>query len=322
MKTWEMGCTPVIVLTLAALTGCGSQPPAPTASVTDTTTTESRPDPVTNKDDIKRNETANSSPGDQKTQNEGAATTSQASDPTLTAERYMELGLPDPKNTWTSANMARAARILAEVADRDLAQLPRIGSAKSGSVFARMTNDQNLEQLQNQSIPLVIRTGYALQFLHAGTTVSNLYQASAAKGKGGKDESTEMLAFTLKTATALTRLTDEVSGTLDKSDPTYAVRMASFNKMKAGFGTILEGIVSEASDPQKLTPETRLRVLKVLDQTLPMLVKSLPPKTRTAIQERLQKLKNRPEYQEHQQVLEPLVEKVNQAIEEATKNDR
>ena len=217
--------------------------------------------------------------------------------------------------------MSRAAKVLTEVANRDPRELPRYESSKSGKVFARITSDENLDSIRKKSFPVSVRTGLALQYLHAVTSIGKLYGTAAIEQQAGSDETTEILGLTLRIAVVLKELSDEVLPTLDKSDPTYSVRAKGLKQMTAGLGPVLQGLMNQALANKKWKPETRSRMLKYLDKTLPELVKVLPPKVREELRAKLKTLSERPEFAEHQQDFQPLLEKISQTLEESTPNE-
>jgi hypothetical protein len=242
-------------------------------------------------------------------------------DRSLTTDEYVKLGLPKCDRAWSSADMSRAATVLTKIAKRDPRELPRYESTKSGKVFARITSDENLDSIRKKSWPVSVRTGFALQYLHAAASIGKLYGAAAIEQKAASEETTEILGLTLRIAVVLKDLSDEVLPTLDQNDPTYAVRVKGLKQMTAGLGPVLQGLMTQALTTKKLKPETRTRMLEYLDKTLPTLVKVLPTKAREDVRVKLKTLSERPEFAEHQQDFQPLLEKISQSLEESTPNE-
>jgi hypothetical protein len=249
------------------------------------------------------------------------ALTEDLEDRSLTTDQYVKLGLPKCDRPWSSADMSRAAKALAEIAKRDPRELPRFKSDNSGKVFARITSDENLDSIRKKSWPVSVRTGFALQYLHAAASIGKLYGAAAIDQKAASDETTEILGLTLRIAVVLKDLSDEVLPTLDQKDPTYAVRVKGLKQLTAGLGPVLQGLMTQALATKKLKPETQTRLLEYLDKTLPSLVKVLPTKAREDVRAKLKTLSERPEFAEHQQDFEPLLEKISQSLEESPPNE-
>jgi hypothetical protein len=242
-------------------------------------------------------------------------------DRSLTTDQYVKHGLPKCDRPWSSMDMSRAANALTEIAKRDPRELPRYESPKSGKVFARITSDENLDSFKKKSLPVSVRTGFALQFLQATVSIGKLYGAAALEEKAGTEETTEILGQTLRIAAVLKGLSDEVLPTLDQNDPTYATRVKGLKQMTGGLGPVLQGLLTQALANKKLTPETRTRMLRYMDKTLPDLVKVLPVKVREDLLAKLKTLSERPEFAEHQQDFQPLLEKISQTLEESTPNE-
>ncbi len=242
-------------------------------------------------------------------------------DRSLTTDQYVKLGLPKCDRPWSSADMSRAAKVLADISKRDPRELPRYGSGKSGKVFARITSDENLDSIRKKSWPVSVRTGFALQYLHAAASIGKLYGAAAIEQKSASDETTEILGLTLRIAVALKDLSDEVLPTLDQNDPTYSVRVKGLKQMTAGLGPVLQGLMTQALASKKLKPETQSRMLEYLDKTLPSLVKVLPAKAREDVRVKLKTLSERPEFAEHQLEFQALLEKISPPLEESTPNE-
>lgn len=242
-------------------------------------------------------------------------------DRSLTTSQYIKLGLPKCDRPWSSSDMSRAAKVLTEIANRDARELPRHQSPKSGQVFARITADDNLDGLRKKSFPVTIRTGFALQFLHAAASIGKLYGTLAVEEGAASEETTELIGLTLRIATVLKGLSDEVLPTLDKNDPTSAARLKGLTQLTTALGPVLQGALNQALASKKLKPETRTRMLKYMEQTLPDLVKVIPPKAREEVLAKLKSLSERPEFAEHQQDIMPLLDKISQTLQEPPSNE-
>jgi hypothetical protein len=74
---------------------------------------------------------------------------------------YVRIGMPDPGQLWTASDYRDCRRVLLELDRTNRAALPRIDSAVSGPVFARLVNPTNTQ--------LVALRG-ELQSISAGTS--------------------------------------------------------------------------------------------------------------------------------------------------------
>lgn len=249
------------------------------------------------------------------------STASQIPDQSMTVGEYLKLGMPSIEKRWSSSEVARATKVLSDVAARDAAQLPRYDSPQSGRVFARMTSEQNLEQLRNKLFPVPVRIGFALQFLHSATTLSKLYASAALQQKTGSEETAELLGFTLRTGVVLKELSKEAASKFDATDPKSADNLKSMKQMTSGLGPVLQAMFARAMESRTLSPDARKRMLTSIDETLPDLIPVLSPEVRTQMLKHLQAIREKPDYAGHKDVLEPLLDKISKTIEDAGTNE-
>lgn len=271
-----------------------------------------------------QNSSAANSQGDAGTAKPAAnneADAGELADRSLTPEEYVKLGLPKIDRPWSSSDMARAYKVLSEIAKREPQELPRYGSPKSGKVFARITSEDNLDSVRKKSLPLSIRTGFTLQYLHAITSIGKLYGTAAFQQKTGNEEATEIFGVTMQVAGILKELSEEVVVALDKKDPTYSARLKGAKQMTAGLEPILQGLLTHLTANKKMSPETKSRLIEHLNKSLPEIVKVLPLSAQKALQSNLETLSQRPEFAEHREDFAPLLEKISSIIEEPPANE-
>jgi hypothetical protein len=243
---------------------------------------------------------------------------SKPADLSLTIAEYEELGIPSCRRLWNSGDMAKAARVLADIAENDAAKLPRLDSPRSGKVFARITSDDNLDQVRAGSLPKAIRMGFGLQFMQAAISIKKTYSSGLRQEKTGGEEVAGLVGLNLRIAVALSRLVDEFASTLDKNDPALAQRLSGLKEMKSGMSTILLGALSQATESKALDSTARRSLLKSFDETLPVLIRSIPPSIRKDAVAQLKELSEKPEYAQHKMLMDSLLDKLAKAIEEST----
>jgi hypothetical protein len=242
-------------------------------------------------------------------------------DGSLTTEAYVKLGLPSPDRTWTSSELAKAAKVLAELSERDASQLPRAGSAKSGKVFSRITSEDNLKVLKSKLVPLPVRVGFALQFLQASGSLSKTYSAALAQDQVSGDESTEVLGQNLRVGVEISSLSKEVLASLDKEDKTFEVRPGALKQVKSALGPITQKMIAQAVESKKLTPEHREKALVYIDRYLPEILRTLPPEIRQEAVAKLKGLSEKPEFAGQEKLIHSILDKLSQATEDAAAND-
>lgn len=65
-----------------------------------------------------------------------------APDKSLSADDYIEAGMPDPTQAWGAAERERARLVLLKIQESDPTQLPRLDSKVSGAVFAKLLEEE------------------------------------------------------------------------------------------------------------------------------------------------------------------------------------
>ena len=84
-------------------------------------------------------------------------------DHTLKPEEYRKLGMPDHKKVWTNDDYISCNITLSSLKINDPLSLPRKNSRKSGPLFKRMVNEENLAFIHDTIFPL--RTiAYTIQY--------------------------------------------------------------------------------------------------------------------------------------------------------------
>jgi len=84
-------------------------------------------------------------------------------DHTLRPEEYQKLGMPDHKKVWTNDDYVNANITLSSLKINDPLSLPRKNSRKSGELFKRMVNEENLSFIHDTIFPLRTRA-YTIQY--------------------------------------------------------------------------------------------------------------------------------------------------------------
>ena len=103
-------------------------------------------------------------------------------DHTLRPEEYQKLGMPDYKKVWTNDDYVSANITLSSLKINDPLSLPRKNSKKSGKLFKRMVNDENLSFIHDTTFPLRTRA-YTIQYFTRFQTEMEQMYTIEYKGK-------------------------------------------------------------------------------------------------------------------------------------------
>ena len=85
-------------------------------------------------------------------------------------------------------------------------------------------------------------------------------------------------------------LVDEFAPTLDKEDPTYAVRMQGLEQMKLGLAQMVTGLLVTLTERDRYRSSELVRLLGYMQETLPVIAPHLPAATRAGTVVRLQQM--------------------------------
>jgi hypothetical protein len=168
-------------------------------------------------------------------------------DNSLTAEQYVERGLPAIDRVWAPADVVQVAKIFGTFTAAQYRDLPRYESQRSGKVFARITSPRNIEILEDPTWPLKMRLEQALGYIQGNKQLLKVYMSALANKDVGGTELVELMGSHLRMTVTLLKLVDEFVPTLDKNDPTYPVRMQGLEQMKQGLAARLDIPFSHAA---------------------------------------------------------------------------
>lgn len=209
-------------------------------------------------------------------------------DHSLTADEYLKLGMPATDRAWGGKEMSRAATTLAAMAKDDAGKLPRYRSDRSGVLFARMTSLQNLEMYENKALSLDLRMSPALAYFGATNDLLQVYVSSFMKGVTGDSELMELIGSDLRTAVVLLGLVDEELPNIKPDDPGAAGRIAGLEKIRNGLATMAAGALTTLTEASSYRTSERTRLLRYLQETLPVIVAHLSPAAQSETQVRIE----------------------------------
>lgn len=237
-------------------------------------------------------------------------------DHSLALQAYLDQGMPAIDKPWSSKEMAEAAKVLAQIAQRDPEQLPRLNSRSSGTLFARLTSRSNLDAYRDRRRPLSQRMPLTFYF-QSGTAIFLLYSQEALQGKDRGGELVELVGLQLEAAVLLLPLADELLVSVPPNDPRFGFQIASYNQTKSGLAVMVKGSLQTITEKQTASAADRLKLVGYLHETLPKIVPALVPHDKEDCLAQLEALSQDAELQELQPALSQLRDAVNTAVKEA-----
>jgi hypothetical protein len=211
-------------------------------------------------------------------------------DGSLPNDRYVELGFPAYDRRWDGPDMAEAAARLRALAAQHPEQLPRFENPKSGQMFARLVDPENLKFVQSSEFTFDVRLPLLLGYLKSLIAIDHTYASAAAAKKVGGDDVVEILAAGLKAAQCVIDLSDQWPATFSHDAARRGLRTEALNWSRVDLAEIAEAGITSLVDEQNLTVTARSRVAAELCQTLPSLLPKLTAASQVKIARRLEKL--------------------------------
>ncbi|MCA8992876.1 MAG: hypothetical protein KDA88_12885 [Planctomycetaceae bacterium] len=235
-------------------------------------------------------------------------------DKSLLLNEYLEAGVPAYNRIWSGDDMLTAVTVLAAVAQEDPAHLPRYQSERSGMFFDRMTSDENLDLFRNQSVPIQQRLPLATNYMEANNELLKVYLMSFIDGAMGGVELLEIIGAQLRVWVVMNDLVNEFVPTLDKSDPTYPVRMEGLEQMKLGMALTVTGTLQTLTDGHAYRTSDLKRFTRYMTATFPHILRDLPEANQTETLIRLRTLVDEPKMQHLKPELDDLLAIVEKAV--------
>ena len=91
---------------------------------------------------------------------------------------YLRIGMPDPDRLWTAADYGDCRDVLYKLERTQRTALPRLGSAKSGALFARFINPTNTLLLEDRFLPTEERIRSFVGILNRLPALQEIYKAT------------------------------------------------------------------------------------------------------------------------------------------------
>jgi len=293
---------------VGTLVGCGADKTLPVKNSSPSTATAPAPTVQT------PNVPVPAKPADKPSNDVQAVT----EDKSLTTDEYTEMGMPSPDRTWNSSDMETVSKLITQISKDDPSKLPRYQSAKSGEVFQRIVNNQNLDLLRNPLLPNQVRMQEALKFTQAANGVNVAYVSGLLARTTGDNEMTEISGLILRTSVVMIELVNQFLPSLDPKSPTYPTRIDGLKKMKSGMANVMLGSIKQISEPGTWKAEPLGRFIGYMDETFPIIITALTPGLRKETLTQLEKLGKDPGLKNNKQAFDELVSKVARVVNDAS----
>lgn len=236
-------------------------------------------------------------------------------DESLAGDEYLRLGLPAYDRAWNHDDMAQAEFILAAVAQKGVAQLPRYRSKRSGEVFLRLISKQNLESYDDAALPPAIRLRQALSHFGASNQIAKIYLRSFPKKDGRDTELAELLGSHLEMTVVILQLLDECLPTIAKNDPQYEKRIQELDQIRLGFEAVVFYHLRITTQTESYRLTERMRLVDYMKDTFPLIIPKLSSDASAECLRRLEDMQDDPVLQDLQPGLGELQLRVKGTVE-------
>ena len=188
-------------------------------------------------------------------------------DYSLKPEEYQKYGMPDSKKTWTSDEYTAANITISTLNMKAPRSLPRSGSKKSGELFNRLTDEENLDFIYDTTAPIKMR---AFVIQHYPRMISEIESMYTLEYKGKlyyREELLRLKAFKLSAHNKMLELGMIIESSDDESlsDFKNGLRMVKNNYLIFVPGLLDDMVKPEfksADGLEKLSKAVSASVLK------------------------------------------------------------
>jgi len=191
----------------------------------------------------------------------GACNRPDKRDSSLTLEEYRKLGVPDEDTIWSLGDYAEAFNVLIDLKRDQPFALPTRDSKKSGVLFSRMINLENLSFLQDETLPLSEKAHVIKVYVEVQNRFIDVYTNILMKKQYYNQELVDIYIFGMGVAQQMIDLAHEINESEDPADV----------RMQRGYRDIQDLYVMDLTDQlrrQLQTSEYPEKALELLTDSV------------------------------------------------------
>lgn len=152
-------------------------------------------------------------------------------DYSFSPEEYREMGMPDHTRMWDYNNYQEACIVLNNIKSIKPRSLPRKNSRKSGEIFARIVNTDNLSFLQSDSMSLNQKAHLIQRYIDIQSCFVTAYTDLDSKEQLYNHELIDLYIFGLTIAQDMLDLGQMINESVDEKDIKMQHAYGSIQKM-------------------------------------------------------------------------------------------
>jgi hypothetical protein len=178
-------------------------------------------------------------------------------DHSLTLVEYQELGMPDYSKVWSMEDYSNAFFVLNTLKYKQPKALPARESEKTGALFSRMINIDNLSFLEDETLPLYAKADMIKWFVNTLMELKVAYTIIGTKRQYYVRELMDIDIFRVRVAQEMLDLGSEIN---ESEDPSDVVMQSDYPKIQLMYLNILTELF-EQQQHTSLYPEQTLELL-------------------------------------------------------------
>jgi len=148
----------------------------------------------------------------------GSCKRESTNDLSLNSEEYSKLGMPDHNKIWINHDYSNANMTLSTIRINYPLSLPRKLSKKSGALFSRFINQENLSFVNDTTFPLHIRAYRIQSFESLQSEMGQIYSVEVNEEKYYNEEFIDLKIFGLFVHEKMLELAWAIMDSDDESD--------------------------------------------------------------------------------------------------------
>lgn len=208
-------------------------------------------------------------------------------DHSLTIDEYISLGIPDPDKIWSIRDYRKASSIIESLANKDIQNLPRIGSNKSGKIIERIVSEENILNAVNASTSVEEKLRTHLDFGNEILKMERTYGRAAKKNIVFFKEKIEMSTWGLKQMKPRHLLGMEYIDQLTPSELARIKNKNIFNRLEDNYSRIAELTLELVSTEDPYIKSCNIKLASEASRSLPFIISQTPKDFQIEIKNRI-----------------------------------
>jgi hypothetical protein len=208
-------------------------------------------------------------------------------DRSLTVKEYIDAGMPEIDEKWQVPQYEFAVKTLTKIAARDVAQLPRADSPRSGKLFRRMVATDNFDAVRSSGFALAEQVRNLQEVGHNLDAIMKIYENAQKDGRSFDAEmvqlNTNAISFCVVAYSTIDDALAELPPDDEHRNPDHPFWRGIQDRLVAGLNIALDGL----GPTKSIRPAQRVLLAKGLQKHWPALSPRLNESAQNEMRNRL-----------------------------------